>query len=102
MEADKVLLSLVVPHAVVDGVTDLLLAHPDLVPGFTTTPGEGHGIGVELQDIGEQVRGSARRVSVRIVCSRSEADQVLALIKQALPKANLFYWMVPVLASGRL
>lgn len=100
--SDKVLLSLVVPRGVEDAVVDLLLAHPDLVPGFTTSPGEGHGVRVELLDAGEQVRGSARRVMVRIICERNAANQVLALIKQILPKANLFYWIVPVLASGRL
>jgi len=102
VNADSVLLTLIVPHAVEDSVLDLLLAHPDLVKGFTTTRGEGHGAAVELLAPREQVRGSARRLAVRMVTARATADAVIALLREHLPRANLFYWITPVLDAGRI
>jgi hypothetical protein len=99
---DNVLLTLVIPHPVEDAVLDLLLAHPDLVKGFTTTRGEGHGAAVELLAPAEQVRGSARRLCVRTVGSRATADGIVALLREHLPRANLFYWITPVLDAGRI
>lgn len=99
---DAVLLSLALPVAVEDAVLDVLLAHPDLVPGFTTTRGEGHGAGVSLDTPVERVRGSARRLVVRIVAPRATADAVLVLLREHLTGANLYYWITPVLDAGRI
>ncbi|HEX5392021.1 MAG TPA: DUF3240 family protein [Rhodocyclaceae bacterium] len=102
MSTENVLLTLVVPHAVEDVVLDVLLAHPDTVHGFTTTCGEGHGDGVELLAPVEQVRGSSRRMCIRIVGARETADATVALLREHLSGANLFYWIVPVLEAGRI
>lgn len=102
MSTDTVLLTLVVPHAVEDVVLDVLLANPETVHGFTTTRGEGHGAGVELIAPVEQVRGSSRRMCIRIVGSRATADATVALLRAELSGANLYYWIVPVLEAGRI
>jgi len=100
--ADNVLLSLVVPHAVEDAVLDLLLAHPEMVQGFTTTQGEGHGTAVALLSAAEQVRGSARRTTVRLVVPPETAQALVELLRQNLAGAHLFYWITPILAAGRI
>lgn len=102
MSTDNVLLTLVVPHAVEDVVLDVLLAHPETVHGFTTTRGEGHGVGVELVAPMELVRGSSPRMCIRIVGARVMADATVALLKEELPGTNLYYWIVPVLEAGRI
>ena len=101
-EEGLVLLTLVVSRSVEDTVLDLLLAHPDIVPGFTTHPAEGHGARVALHEPREQVMGSARRLAIRIVSSRETANGVIALLKESLSGAKVFYWVVPVLEAGRI
>lgn len=98
----NVLLTLVVPHAVEDAVLDLLLAHPEMVGGFTTTQGEGHGAAVALLSAAEQVRGSARRTTVRLVVPPATAEDLVELLRQNLAGAHLFYWITPILAAGRI
>ncbi|GAB2181851.1 hypothetical protein DLREEDagrD3_20740 [Denitratisoma sp. agr-D3] len=98
----NVLLTLVVPPAVEDTVIDLLLAHPELVRGFTTTQGEGHGAAVELLSPAEQVRGSARRTTVRLVVPPETAQALVDLLRQNLAGAHLFYWITPILDAGRI
>lgn len=97
-----VLLSLTLPDALAQHVEDLLLMHPELVHGFTTSPANGHGAGVSLDDPGELVAGHAPRTQIRMIGSEADLRGVLALLKAALPGANLYYWLVPVIAAGRL
>lgn len=96
-----VLLSLVMPDDLAQTVEDLLLAHPDLVKGFTASHAEGHGTSVELVGAGELVAGHAPRTVIRSVGSESQMRAVLDLVKRELPGANLFYWLVPVIEAGR-
>ncbi len=97
-----VLLSLTVPNDVAQHVEDLLLSRPDLVPGFTTSSAEGHGSVVPLVEPGELVAGHAPRTQIRMVGPEANMRAVLALLKAQLPRANLFYWLVPVIEMGRL
>ena len=97
-----VLLSLTLPHAVAQHVEDLLLSRPDLVPGFTTSAAEGHGSVVPLVEPGELVAGHSPRTQIRMVGPEENMRAVLALLKAQLPRANLFYWLVPVIEMGRL
>lgn len=96
------LLTLVMPDDVVQLVEDLLLAHPALVPGFTTSLADGHGEVVELTHARELVAGHAPRHMLRAVGSQADMRAVLALIKSALPHANVFYWLTPILEAGHL
>ncbi len=97
-----VLLSLTLPNDVVQHVEDLLLSRPDLVPGFTASNADGHGSVVQLVEPGELVAGHAPRTQIRMIGPEDNMRAVLALLKTQLPRANLFYWLVPVIEMGRL
>jgi len=97
-----VLLTLIMPNDVAQHVEDLLLSRPDLVPGFTANSAEGHGSVVPLVEPAEQVSGHAPRTVIRTVGPEADKREMLALIKQELPQANIFYWLVPVIDKGRL
>ena len=51
---------------------------------------------------GELVAGHAPRTQIRMVGPEANMRAVLALLKAQLPRANLFYWLVPVIEMGRL
>lgn len=97
-----VLLTLIMPDDVAQHVEDLLLSRPDLVPGFTANAAEGHGSVIPLVEDAELVAGHAPRTVIRTVGPEAAKREVLALIKQELPRANVFFWMTPVIDSGRL
>jgi hypothetical protein len=97
-----VLLSLTMPQNIAQEVEDLLLSRPDLVRGFTATLAEGHGAVIPLVDAAELVSGHSPRTQIRMVGPEDRLRQVLALIKEQLPQANIFFWLVPVIDMGRL
>ena len=83
-------------------VEDLLLSRPEIVRGFTASHVEGHGAVVPLVEPGELVAGHSPRTQIRTVGPEENMRAVLALIKGELPRANIFYWLVPVIEMGRL
>lgn len=97
-----VLLTLVMPEDVAQHVEDLLLGHPELIVGFTATHVDGHGSAVRLVEARELVRGHAPRIQIQTVGREAAMRAALALIKEHLPQANVFYWLQPVIESGRL
>lgn len=97
-----VLLSLTMTNDVAQHVEDLLLSRPDLVRGFTASIAEGHGAVVPLVEPAEQVSGHSPRTQIRLVGPEEAMRTVLALIKVDLPRANVFYWLMPVIEMGRL
>jgi len=97
-----VLLSLTMPNDVAQHVEDLLLSRPDLVRGFTASIAEGHGAVVPLVEPAELVSGHSPRTQIRTVGSEESMRAILALIKADLPRANVFYWLIPVIEMGRL
>ena len=99
---DIVLLNLVCPKPLEEQVTSLLLEHPEVVAGFSTHDGDGHGSGAPLYDREEHVRGRARRVSVQMILPQAQVEQVLALVRGEFGAIGLYYWVVPVLMSGRV
>jgi len=97
-----VLLTLIMPDDVAQHVEDLLLSRPDLVPGFTSNAADGHGSVIPLLADAELVAGHAPRTVIRTVGPEEDKREVLALIKRELPRANVFFWMTPVIEAGRL
>lgn len=97
-----VLLNLILPVDITETVEDLLLARPDLVRGFTTSDADGHGSLVPLVETRELVTGHSPRRIVRTVGSETAMRSVLAEIRAAMPQANVYYWLVPVIEAGRL
>lgn len=97
-----VLLTLVMPPDVAQHIEDLLLTRPDLVPGFTVTDAEGHGSAIPLTADAELVAGHAPRKCLRTVGPEAAKREALAMIKQELPHANVFYWITPIIEAGHL
>lgn len=97
-----VLLSLTMHNDVAQHVEDLLLSRPDLVRGFTASIAEGHGSVVPLVEPAELVSGHSPRTQIRMVGPEESMRAVLVLIKGELPRANIFYWLMPVIEMGRL
>ena len=97
-----VLLTLIMPDDVAQHVEDLLLSRPDLVPGFTVSAAEGHGAVIPLLEDAELVAGHAPRTVIRTVGPEADKREVLGLIKQKLPHANIFYWLMPIIEAGHL
>ena len=101
-ESASVVLTLVMPVDVEDAVLETLLDHPDLAPGFTSQAVEGHGRRVSFIGTAEHVRGRAAYSRVQMVVPRSDADTLLALLRERLATSRVFFWMIPAIASGRL
>ena len=97
-----VLLTLIMPDDVARRVEDLLLSRPDLVPGFTVSAAEGHGSVIPLVADTELVAGHAPRTVIRTVGPESAKREVLALIKRELPRANVFYWLIPIIEAKHI
>lgn len=101
-DAPDCLLTLALPRALEEEVLDTLLAHPELARGFTVLHGHGIGTQIALHTAVEQVQGRARRVYVQVALPRARLSDLLATLSQSLRRAPLTYWVVPLLAFGRL
>lgn len=102
LDSTAVVLTLVMPVDVEDALLETLLDHPDLAPGFTSQPVEGHGQRVSFIGTAEHVRGRAAYSRVQMVVPRTDADALLALLRERFATSRVFFWMVPAIASGRL
>lgn len=96
------LFCLSIPTALEEEVLDTLMALPDLAPGFTVVQGHGMGAHIELASALERVQGRARRALVQIALPQSQVPRLLDQLRATLRDANLVYWVVPLLAFGRL
>lgn len=101
-ESTAVVLTLVMPVDVEDALLETLLEHPDLAPGFTSQRVEGQGQRVSFIGTAEHVRGRAAYSRVQMVVPLTDADTLLALLRERFATSRVFFWMVPALASGRL
>ena len=95
------LLTLALPLALEDEVLDLLREQRDLVPGFSVVLGQGVGSGASLSTAMEQVQGRARRVLVYAVMHEADVTALVQRLGATLKSPGVFYWAVPLLASGR-
>lgn len=97
---EQCLLRLNIPPDLEEDVVDLLLTTDD-VPGFQSCPIRGHGR-VGAMTIAEQVEGRRNRVQFEVVLDSERLGPVLQKLKKALPVPDIIYWVLPILASGRL
>ncbi|MBC7213702.1 MAG: DUF3240 family protein [Burkholderiaceae bacterium] len=100
--APDCLLTLALPQALEEELLDALLALPEQVPGFTVLQAQGVGAQVALPSSMEQVTGRARRVLVQVALRQDHVPSLLQALKQHLPSPQIAYWIVPLLAFGRL
>ncbi len=102
MNSPDCCLTLIVPKALEDNLLDALLEHETLTMEFTTFEVEGHGRNVIYQSSAEKVRGRAHRIELKIIMHHVDAQTLLRDIKQALPRADIVYYMTPVTEFGSL
>jgi hypothetical protein len=95
-------LVLSVPQALEETLLDLLPSCPELSRGYSVLPAQGLGEGAVLRTVMEQVQGRARRVLVLALLPQAELSPLLHRLRTALPAPEVRYWVVPVLAEGRL
>ena len=100
-ETEWVRLNLVVPPALEETVTGVLMADPTL-PGFTLLHAEGHSSDFAHASIREQVRGRVDRRVLWVVIERERVDGLLAALRQRIASSDVRWWMEPVMAMGRL
>jgi hypothetical protein len=93
-------LTLIFQKDVEEDIIDFMLEH--LKQGFHTSSIEGHGHDAELATLKEQVRGRAGKTRMDIVMEESDADTLLADIRNAFPGIRIAFWTSPVNAFGRL
>lgn len=93
------LLTLIAPLALEDHLVALLLTIAD---GFTVHRADGHGREVALVGANENVRGRGERVCIRLALHADAVQPLLGELRAALPDANVFYWLTPLLDCGRL
>jgi hypothetical protein len=96
-----VLLHLIVPTALEDTLAEWLLERED-VPGFSSLPVSGHGSSEHSMTLAEQVAGRSRRVLFLVALPQPVAEQVLVALRGAFTGSGLHWWLLPVLAAGRL
>ncbi len=95
------LLNLIVPAQVEGALAEWLLERDD-VPGFSSMPVFGHGSSEHSMTMAEQVAGRSRRVLFLIELPREVAESMLAELGRAFAASGIHYWILPVLAAGRL
>jgi len=100
-DTDQTLLSLVVSPMVEDTLVDWLLAR-DEVPGFTSSPANGHGSSIHSMSLAEQVSGRRRQVLFQLHLTQAQAETVIAELQRDFGDSGMHYWLTPVVASGHL
>jgi len=70
--------------------------------GFSSTNVSGHSTRHEHLSIAEQVSGRQRRVQIQVQLDSAELDEFLESLQQEFAGADLHFWVMPILAAGRL
>lgn len=102
MSAAPVCLTLIAARSLRDDLFDFLSEQSDLVSGFTASEAAGHGVDVRLETTAERVKGHADEILVRLVLPQDSASRLLERLRTSFAGTRLVYWMMPVIAYGRL
>jgi len=94
--------TLALPQTLEEEALDLLLAHPEWVPGVTVTAGEGFGRQVQLPSVMEQIRGRARRCVLTVLMRQADVAPLVAALQAAFPHPQAAWWTAPLSGFGRL
>jgi hypothetical protein len=97
----QVLVVLTCSPALESQLIDWLLSR-DEETGFTSSAAYGHSARHDHLSIAEQVIGRQRRQQVQVVLEHAALNGFLESLHADLGEIDLHYWVVPVLASGRV
>ncbi len=98
MDAEKVLLTFVVPRSEKELVVDILLDREDL-PGFTVTDSQGFSREHSEYSLEEQVAGYRGVSRFEVVSERATNSKLLRALEQGLSREPI-YWTLPLLDSS--
>jgi Protein of unknown function (DUF3240) len=96
------MLTLAVPDHLEEEMLDLLLAHEDIVSGFSVYAAEGLGSGAHLHTMLEQVRGRSRRRMITLLMQGTDASTLIDRIKVQVPSPEIVWWTTALTGFGRL
>lgn len=99
IEASESLVILNVPPSLEEALVDWLLAREG--GGFTSFPAQGHSTRHDHLSVAEQVSGRQARSQFQVQMATSAVDGFLGALQQALGRAGIHYWVMPILRSGR-
>ena len=102
MSRADVCLTLVVAQELEEMLIDVLLEHEEMVRRFGSYPIDAHGARIGYANVAEQVRGRSRRVEFQLMMMRDNVEHILAALRERLPRAEITYWALPLLAYGRI
>jgi len=97
----QVLIVLTSPPALESQLIDWLLSREEGI-GFTSCAVHGHSANYGHLSIAEQVIGRQRRQQLQVLLRHSLLDLFLESLVSEFAGTDLHYWVVPVLAGGRL
>ena len=95
-------LTLIYPPSIEELIIELLLTADPPLKGFTTWPGDGHGLDFGEATVAERVRGRVRRSVMAVVLPRSRLPLLLDTIRLKADAPHVAYWVEPVESFGRL
>lgn len=96
------LLTLAIPEHLEEEMLDLLLAHEDLVSGFSVYAAEGLGSGAHLHTTLEKVRGRSGRRMIALLMQQPQAMTLIDRIKVQVPSPEIVWWTTALTGFGRL
>lgn len=70
--------------------------------GFTSSAVHGHSANYQHLSVAEQVLGRQRRQQIQVLLQHALLDDFLDTLRAQLGDIDLHYWVLPVLAGGRL
>lgn len=97
----QALLVLTISPGLEDIVVDWLLGRPEGT-GFSSVLVHGHGSAHHVLSPVEQVAGHQRRIQFQIALPVAQIDDFLDSARQEFGKADVHYWVLPLLAAGVL
>jgi len=95
------LLIIVTPHSIEESLVDWLLERSDL-SGFSSIRIDGHGSHQSVLSLAEQVLGRQRKIMFHVHTDCGHIDDLLAAIRRDFSGTSLHYWVMPLVAAGRI
>lgn len=100
-ESAEVLIILNIPPALEDAVVDWLLSRVGGT-GFTSVSASGHSTSHDDLSVAEQVSGRQQRQQFQIQIQADVVAGFLSDARDTLGGADIRYWVLPVIQTGRL
>jgi hypothetical protein len=102
MKQPDIYLMLIAARELDEMIIDILLERDDIIRRFGSQIIDAHGARIGYANVAEQVRGRAQLCEFKLLMAREDLDDILAALRERLPRAEITYWAFPLLAYGRV